>query len=76
VTAHGSYVGSFDLDMTAATARVFSDAAQVTAGPSAGSEVSVALASGTTLYGLLEARAAYTPGNAEVFTIELEIHQA
>jgi hypothetical protein len=32
--------------------------------------------SGTTLYGLLEARAAYTPTSAEVFTAKLEIEQA
>jgi hypothetical protein len=31
------------------------------------------LASEVKIYGLLEARGAYTPGNAEVFTVSLEI---
>jgi len=38
----------------------------------AGSEMRLRLSAGATLYGLLEARAAYTPGNAESFTVYLE----
>ena len=43
--------------------------------PLIGSDISVKLASGTSLFGLLEARAAYTPANAEQFTITLEAFQ-
>jgi len=38
-------------------------------------EIGIALAV-PTLYGLIEARAAYTPASAEVFTVNLEIEQA
>jgi hypothetical protein len=40
--------------------------------PSVGGEIGLKLASGTVVYALLEALAAYTPGNAETFTITLE----
>lgn len=72
-TSHSGYVGSFDF--AAADALAFTDAAAINGTPVKGSEISVKLASGQTLYGLLEARAAYTPGNAEVFTVELEAFQ-
>lgn len=72
-TSHSGYVGSFDF--SSSDAQVFTDAAAINGLPVKGSEVSVKLASGQTLYGLLEARAAYTPANAEVFTLELEAFQ-
>jgi hypothetical protein len=43
--------------------------------PAAGAEISHALSSGQTIYGLLEVRGAYTPGSAEVFTVELEVYR-
>lgn len=73
-TTNSTYLGSFDLDMTASTARVFSDSAGVIAAPSVGSEINF-VPSTTTIYGLLEARAAYTPASGETFTCELEIQQ-
>ena len=41
----------------------------------AGYPVTVDLASGITIYGLLEARGAYAPTAQEVFTITLEVEQ-
>jgi hypothetical protein len=41
--------------------------------PVTGAEINFAI-SGTSIYGLLEAKAAYTPGNAEVFTVTLEMY--
>jgi hypothetical protein len=74
-TNHSSYLGSFDLDLSGSNGRVFRDSAQVIGVPAVGSEIGFKLASGLVLYGLLEARAAYTPASAEVFTVELEVHQ-
>lgn len=51
------------------------DCAMMFSVPSTGAEIAHSPASGTTLYGLLEARGAYTPGNAEVFTVSLELYQ-
>lgn len=66
-----AYLGYFDFGSMIA----HRDCALAIASPSSGAEISHALASGQTIYGLLEARGAYTPGNAEVFTIELEVYQ-
>lgn len=74
-SSESGYLGSLDLDMSGTTGRVFSDAAEVVGQPAVGSEISVSLGSGSTIYGLLEARGAYTPGNAEVFTVVLEVLQ-
>lgn len=65
LSTESDYVGSFDVTVD----KAFSDAAK---GVSAGAEIT-AVPSNLTLYGLLEARAAYTPANAEVFTVELEL---
>jgi hypothetical protein len=59
------YVGAIDVALD----RAFTDGA---AGD-ASADMAVKLASGTTLYGLLEARAAYTPVSAEVFTATLDV---
>jgi hypothetical protein len=75
LTKQAGYLGSFDLDMSGVNGRVFSDAAEVIGPPTVGSDVTFSLASGQTVYGLLEARAAYTPASAEVLTVELEILQ-
>jgi hypothetical protein len=45
--------------------------------PVTGAEINFQLAqpqTNVTLYGLLEAKGAYTPGNAEVFTVTLEAY--
>jgi hypothetical protein len=63
-----SYLGAFDVTID----RAFTDGAAGYGIPVVGSELSVALASGTTVKALIEARAAYTPGNAEVFTLTAE----
>lgn len=75
LTTRSGYLGSFDLDIGGANGRVFSDGSQVSAAPTVGSEVSVSLASGQSVFGLLEARAAYTPASGETFAVELEILQ-
>ncbi len=71
LTKHAGWMGSFDITVD----KVFSDAAAGIGLPTVGSEHNFALASGQTIWGLLEARAAYTPTSAETFTVELEILQ-
>lgn len=66
-----NYLGSVDVTVD----KAFTDGAQGIGTPGAGSEISVALASGQTIYGLVEARAGYTPASAEVFTVVLECLQ-
>lgn len=76
LTTQSGYLGSIDLDISGANGRVFSDpAAEVVGTPAVGTEVGFDVASGTTIYGLLEARGAYTPGSSETFTVELEVVQ-
>ena len=71
-TTYSDYIGAFDVTCD----RAFTDAAHGSSGnPLNGTDICLKLASGSTIYGLLEARAAYTPGNAEVFTVELEAVQ-
>lgn len=72
LTKIAGYLGSCDITMD----KAFSDAAAGQAAPAVGSEMSAKLASGTTLYALLEARAAYTPASAEVFTLVAEVFPA
>ena len=62
------YVGHIDFTCD----KVFTDGASGNGVPALGSEINFAA---QTYYGLLEARAAYTPGNAETFTVELEVIQ-
>lgn len=71
LTKVAGYLGSIDVSAD----KAFSDAAKGTGAPSIGAEITFVPGSGSTIYGLLEARAAYVPGNAEVFTVELEIYQ-
>lgn len=73
LTTISTYLGSMDVT----TGFAFSDPGAGGLGvPNSGSEIGVSLASGQTIYGLLEARAAYAPGNAEVFTVILEVYQS
>ena len=59
-----------NIDVTSMLA--FSDGCCGTGSAAAGSEMFLKLASGSTVYGLLEAKAAYTPVSGEVFTVILE----
>lgn len=71
LTKEANYLGSIDVTVN----KAFSDAAKGIGSPAEGSEITFVPGSGSTIYGLLQALAAYTPGNAEVFTVELEIWQ-
>ena len=66
-----TYLGAMDVTVD----KAFTDGAAGQGVPSMGSEIVFDLSSGTTLRGLLEARAAYTPGNAETFDCSLEVLQ-
>lgn len=61
-----NYVGAVDVTCD----RVFTDGASGNGVPNIGNEMNF---TADTYYALVEARAAYTPGNAEVFTLELEV---
>jgi hypothetical protein len=62
------YLGAMDVTID----RAFTDGAAGYGTPTVGAEIAVKLASGTAIFALIEARAAYTPGNAEVFTLTLD----
>lgn len=64
----GSYLGSIDV----AAMKAFTDGCSDVGAAAAGSEFLLRLAAGTTLYALIEARAAYAPAASEVFTLTLE----
>jgi hypothetical protein len=66
-----NYIGAIDVN----TDQAFNDGAWGAGLSRLGSEINFKLLSGTTIYGLIEARAAYTPANAETFTVALEIVQ-
>jgi hypothetical protein len=69
LTTHATYLGAIDITVD----KVFSDSSSQGEGvPNVGSEIIVPVAGGGAIYGLLEARAAYAPGNAEVFTLGVE----
>jgi len=68
VSGVADYLGAMDVTMD----RAFTDGAVGFGVPMVGSELSVKLASGTTIVALIEARAAYTPISQEVFTLTLE----
>ena len=71
VTKIAGYIGAFDVTVD----KVFSDGAQGVGVPTTGVESSGQCDAGSQiLYGLLEARGAYTPASAEVFTVELEVY--
>lgn len=63
-----NYIGSFSFTLD----RSGSDGASGRAVPDTTFPITTSPVSGTTLYGLLEATAAYTPANAEVFVLTLE----
>lgn len=71
VSGIADYIGAADITMD----RTFTDGAAGFGVAMIGSDFSWKLASGTTIRALIEARAAYTPGNAEVFTVTLDVFQ-
>jgi hypothetical protein len=74
-TGSNNYIGFFDIDMTQNT--IFSDGAVANGQLDVGSAaISKPVSGAQTVLALVEARAAYTPGNAETFTITLEFTQS
>jgi len=70
LSTQAGYVGSVDITVD----KAFSDGAEGIGAPSAGSALIFAPVSGTTtLYALIEARAAYTPVSGEQFQIHVEV---
>lgn len=68
--AIADYIGAFD----ATVDRAFTDGAFGAAVPVVGSEFLIKFSGGVqSVYALVEARAAYTPASAEVFTIGLDL---
>lgn len=68
VAGLAGYLGSFDIEIN----RVLADGSVGFGIPTVGPDMSIALASGTTIRGLLEARLARTPISGEVFTVTLD----
>lgn len=67
--ANGDYIGSFDVTMD----KAFTDGAMGAGVPGTGNYSQfVAANQSKVIYALIEARAAYSPGNAEVFTLYIE----
>lgn len=71
VSGGAGFIGTSTISSMLALA----DCAVGNAAADTGSDMMVDLTSGTTIYALIEARGAYTPGNAEVFTVTLELMQ-
>jgi hypothetical protein len=69
VSGVADYLGAADVTIDQA----FTDGAFGCDPANAGSEITVDLATGLKVYWLLEARAAYTPASAEVFTLQPEV---
>lgn len=65
------YRGSIDVTLD----KAFADGACGFGIPAVGDSIVIDPASGTSLFALIEARAAYTPTSAQVFTVELEVLQ-
>jgi hypothetical protein len=66
-----NYLGAMDVSSMTA----FSDGATGNGVPMTGFEINFKLPSGSDLFCLIEARGAYAPANAEVFTLEVEVLQ-
>lgn len=69
MTGAANYLGNFVVGAMLG----FTDGCVGFAVPAVGGEVGLKLASGTQIYCLVEALAAYGPGNAEVFTLSAEV---
>lgn len=70
-TGNANWISSYDVTIVA----LHADGASGIAVPTEGLVSPALLASGQTVYGLIEALAAYTPSSAEVFTAELLLEQ-
>jgi hypothetical protein len=69
LSTESNYIGYMDVTMD----RVFSDGAKGFGTPAVGSQFIVEPSTGTVnIFALIELRAAYTPGSAEVFTVAAE----
>lgn len=71
LTTHSNYLGSIDVTVD----KVFSDSSSGEGAPGTGTDIlitNLTNSSVKTIYGLLEARAAYTPASEEVFTVVIE----
>ncbi len=71
-TTMSGYIGSIDVTCTQA----FSDPAAFGRASGSNPPIMFDKLTGQTLYVIVQALAAYTPGNAEVFTVSLEIEQS
>lgn len=71
LTSIASWIGSFDVTVD----RAGSDGAIGAGLPLVGSSITAKVGSNRTLYALLEARGAYTPANAETFTLKVEAYR-
>jgi hypothetical protein len=72
LTTESDYLGAIDITMD----KAFSDASKGIGTPNNGTEMDLIPSPGTqNIFGLLEARGAYTPVSAEVFTVTLEVDQ-
>lgn len=71
VSGVADYIGAMDVTVD----RAFTDGAAGIGLPVTGSDMNIDLTSGTAIYALIEARAAYTPASAEVFTLTLDVLQ-
>lgn len=71
VSGAADYIGAFDVTVD----RAFTDGACGFGVPVVGPDMTVKLASGQTIRALIEARGAYTPISAEVFTVTLDTLQ-
>lgn len=67
-TGSADYLGNIDI----AVSWAFTDGAAGFGAAPAGSELMIRTAAGKALYGVLEARGAYTPASGETFTVTLE----
>jgi len=71
VSGAAGFIGTATVSAMSALA----DGAVGNAAADTGNDMMVDLSSGTTIYGLIEARGAYTPTSGEVFTVTLELAQ-
>lgn len=71
VSGVADYLGAVDVTID----RAFTDGAAGFGVPVVGSDLCVKLSSGSSVYALIEARAAYTPASAESFVAELDLLQ-
>jgi hypothetical protein len=69
----GNYLGYMDMTQQGSTLLAFTDGCAGWGAFGAGGELNLKLGAGKTIYGLLEARAAYAPAANETFTLVLEL---